>query len=201
MSAAAAAAAEDPGQSGHVIQMAPAQGVATGSVAHVGQPPLEPEDPDQHSRLHNQPASATSVTCKRRCTSVRSTSFFFLFFFFNKKKMGLCLCSRQHSRQWHGLHSVLRLPQQPAKRPLPVPPRTHYYGNAAGLYIGAFTPGWTVYVQYRSCETRWSTSALEVGLRDLKKKKDLFPSMELQDNGINPFECCTILKNVANFPL
>lgn len=59
------AAALDQGQSGPGVQTALAQGVPTGSVAHVGQPPLEPEDPDQHSRLCNQPASATSVTCKR----------------------------------------------------------------------------------------------------------------------------------------
>lgn len=59
------AATVDQGQSGQMVQTATAQGVATGSVAHVGQPPLEPEDPDQHGRLCNQPASATSVTCKR----------------------------------------------------------------------------------------------------------------------------------------
>lgn len=64
------AAAVDQGQSGQMVQATPAQGVTSGSVAHVGQLPLEPEDPDQHGRLCNQPASATSVTCKRLCSGL-----------------------------------------------------------------------------------------------------------------------------------
>lgn len=46
----------------------------------------------------------------------------------------VCLCSRQHTWQWNGLHCVLRLPQQPAECPLPVPAGAYYYGNAAGMY-------------------------------------------------------------------
>ncbi|XP_035513023.1 serine/threonine-protein kinase WNK2-like isoform X3 [Morone saxatilis] len=58
-----AAAAVDQGEGGHRVQMAPSQGICAGA-AHVGQPLLEPEDPeaDQHNRLRNLPASATSVT-------------------------------------------------------------------------------------------------------------------------------------------
>ncbi|XP_018556584.1 serine/threonine-protein kinase WNK2 isoform X4 [Lates calcarifer] len=59
-----AAVAVDQGEGGHRVQMTPSQGVSAGT-AHVGQPPLlEPEEPeaDQHNRLRNLPASATSVT-------------------------------------------------------------------------------------------------------------------------------------------
>ncbi|KAK2851607.1 hypothetical protein Q5P01_007883 [Channa striata] len=54
----------DQGEGGHRIQITPSQGISAGS-AHVGHPLLlEPEEPeaDQHSRLQNMPASATSVT-------------------------------------------------------------------------------------------------------------------------------------------
>ncbi|XP_068585666.1 serine/threonine-protein kinase WNK2 isoform X2 [Cebidichthys violaceus] len=58
-----AAVPADGGEGGHRVQMTPSQGIAAG-VAHVGQPLLEPEEPeaDQHNRLRNLPASATSVT-------------------------------------------------------------------------------------------------------------------------------------------
>ncbi|XP_019126845.2 serine/threonine-protein kinase WNK2 isoform X8 [Larimichthys crocea] len=58
-----AAAAVDQGEGGHRIQMTPSQGISAGA-AHVGQPMLEPEEPeaDQHNRLRNLPTSATSVT-------------------------------------------------------------------------------------------------------------------------------------------
>ncbi|XP_041801172.1 serine/threonine-protein kinase WNK2-like isoform X2 [Chelmon rostratus] len=58
-----AAAAVNQSEGGHRIQMIPSQGISAGP-AHVGQPLLEPEEPeaDQHNRLHNLPASATSVT-------------------------------------------------------------------------------------------------------------------------------------------
>ncbi|XP_051280214.1 LOW QUALITY PROTEIN: serine/threonine-protein kinase WNK2-like [Dicentrarchus labrax] len=58
-----AAAAVDQGEGGHRVQMTPSQGISAGA-AHVGQPLLEPEEPeaDQHNRLRNLPASATSVT-------------------------------------------------------------------------------------------------------------------------------------------
>ncbi|XP_075883100.1 serine/threonine-protein kinase WNK2 isoform X3 [Nelusetta ayraudi] len=58
----ATAAAADQGQSGHRVQATPSQGLAAVAAAHVGQPSLEAEDPDQQGRLCNQPASATSVT-------------------------------------------------------------------------------------------------------------------------------------------
>ncbi|XP_044067916.1 serine/threonine-protein kinase WNK2-like isoform X4 [Siniperca chuatsi] len=58
-----AAVAVDQGEGGHRVQMTPSQGISAGA-AHVGQPLLEPEEPeaDQHNRLRNLPASATSVT-------------------------------------------------------------------------------------------------------------------------------------------
>ncbi|KAG8002567.1 Serine/threonine-protein kinase WNK2 [Nibea albiflora] len=58
-----AAAAVDHGEGGHRTQMTPSQGISAGA-AHVGQPMLEPEEPeaDQHNRLRNLPTSATSVT-------------------------------------------------------------------------------------------------------------------------------------------
>ncbi|KAM6929553.1 serine/threonine-protein kinase WNK2 [Lycodopsis pacificus] len=58
-----AAVPADGGEGGHRVQMTPSQGTTAG-VAHVGQPLLEPEEPeaDQHNRLRNLPASATSVT-------------------------------------------------------------------------------------------------------------------------------------------
>ncbi|XP_040904928.1 serine/threonine-protein kinase WNK2 isoform X2 [Toxotes jaculatrix] len=60
----AAAVAVDQGEGGQKVQVTPSQGISVGA-AHVGQPPLlEPEEPeaDQHTRLCNLPASATSVT-------------------------------------------------------------------------------------------------------------------------------------------
>lgn len=62
-----AAAPVDQLEGEHRVQMTSSQGISVGA-AHVGQPPLvEPEEPeaDQHNRLHNLPASATSVTCKK----------------------------------------------------------------------------------------------------------------------------------------
>ncbi|XP_054465491.1 serine/threonine-protein kinase WNK2 isoform X2 [Anoplopoma fimbria] len=58
-----AAVPVDHVEGGHRVQMTPSQGITAG-VAHVGQPFLEPEEPeaDQHNRLRNLPASATSVT-------------------------------------------------------------------------------------------------------------------------------------------
>ncbi|KAM9350356.1 serine/threonine-protein kinase WNK2 [Symphorus nematophorus] len=58
-----AAAAVDQGEGGHRVHMTPSQGISAGA-AHVGQPLLEPEEPeaDLHNRLCNLPASATSVT-------------------------------------------------------------------------------------------------------------------------------------------
>ncbi|XP_068996698.1 serine/threonine-protein kinase WNK2-like isoform X2 [Embiotoca jacksoni] len=59
-----AAAAMDQGEGVHRIQMTPSQSISAGA-PHVGQPLLlEPEEPeaDQHNRLQNLPASATSVT-------------------------------------------------------------------------------------------------------------------------------------------
>lgn len=53
----------------------------------------------------------------------------------------VCLCSRRHTWQWHGFHCVLRLPQQPAECPLPVPAGAYYYGNTAGLYQKHTHPG------------------------------------------------------------
>lgn len=61
-----AAASVDQVEREHRIQMTSSQGISAGA-AHVGQlPSVEPEEPevDQHNRLHNLPASATSVTCK-----------------------------------------------------------------------------------------------------------------------------------------
>ncbi|XP_059189854.1 serine/threonine-protein kinase WNK2-like [Centropristis striata] len=57
-----AAAPVEQGE-GHRVQMTPSQGISA-VAAHVGQPSLEPEEPeaDQHNRLRNLPASATSVT-------------------------------------------------------------------------------------------------------------------------------------------
>ncbi|XP_076597471.1 serine/threonine-protein kinase WNK2 isoform X8 [Chaetodon auriga] len=58
-----AAAAVNQSEGGHAIQMIPSQGISAGP-AHIGQPLLEPEEAeaDQHNRLRNLPASATSVT-------------------------------------------------------------------------------------------------------------------------------------------
>ncbi|KAM6977825.1 serine/threonine-protein kinase WNK2 [Aplochiton taeniatus] len=59
-----AAAPMDQGEGGHEAQTTPAKSILTG-VANGGKPPLlEPEEPeaDQHNRLCNLPASATSVT-------------------------------------------------------------------------------------------------------------------------------------------
>lgn len=71
-----AAVPVDQGEGAHRVQMIPSQGISAGA-AHVGQAPLlEPEEPeaDQHNRLRNLPASATSVTCKRVCSPpVRET--------------------------------------------------------------------------------------------------------------------------------
>lgn len=75
-------------------QMAPSQGISAGTT-HVVQPSLlEPEETetDLHNRLHNLPASATSVTCK--IFSLNQTSLTFDPF------MSACfvfLCSRQHT--------------------------------------------------------------------------------------------------------
>lgn len=58
-----AAVAVDQGDGEHRVQTTSTQGVCAGA-AHVGQPPLvEPEEPEA-DRLHNLPASATSVTCE-----------------------------------------------------------------------------------------------------------------------------------------
>lgn len=62
-----AAALVDQVEGEHRVQVTSSQGISAGA-AHVGQPPLvEPDEPesDQHNRLHNLPASATSVTCKK----------------------------------------------------------------------------------------------------------------------------------------
>ncbi|XP_049920769.1 serine/threonine-protein kinase WNK2 isoform X5 [Epinephelus moara] len=58
-----AAVPVEQGEGGNRVQMTPSQGVSTG-VAHVGQPSQEPEETeaDQHGKLRNLPASATSVT-------------------------------------------------------------------------------------------------------------------------------------------
>ncbi|KAM4562955.1 serine/threonine-protein kinase WNK2 isoform 9-T9 [Odontesthes bonariensis] len=62
--AASIAVPVDQTEGGHRIKMAPSEGPSVG-VPHVGQPLLlEPEEleVDQHTRLHNLPTSATSVT-------------------------------------------------------------------------------------------------------------------------------------------
>ncbi|XP_049438003.1 serine/threonine-protein kinase WNK2 isoform X5 [Epinephelus fuscoguttatus] len=58
-----AAVPVEQGEGGNRVQMTPSQGVSAG-VAHVGQPSQEPEEieADQHGKLRNLPASATSVT-------------------------------------------------------------------------------------------------------------------------------------------
>ncbi|KAL7398192.1 hypothetical protein ABVT39_005777 [Epinephelus coioides] len=58
-----AAVPVEQGEGGNRVQMTPSQGVSAG-VAHVGQPSQEPEETeaDQHGKLRNLPASATSVT-------------------------------------------------------------------------------------------------------------------------------------------
>lgn len=55
----------DRGDGVHQVQMQ-SHGISAGPTP-IGQPLLEPEDPetDQFNRLRNLPASATSVTCKR----------------------------------------------------------------------------------------------------------------------------------------
>ncbi|XP_069382725.1 serine/threonine-protein kinase WNK2-like isoform X13 [Paralichthys olivaceus] len=70
-----AAVAVDQSEGGQRVQMTPSQGICAGA-AHVGQPPmLEPEEPDadQHNRLCNQPASATSVTYSTLDSGMGST--------------------------------------------------------------------------------------------------------------------------------
>ena len=57
----------DQGDAASAAQTAPAAGLSSGAM-NAGPPPLqEPEEAeaDQHSRLGNLPASATSVACKR----------------------------------------------------------------------------------------------------------------------------------------
>ena len=57
----------DQGDAASAAQTAPAAGLSSGAT-NAGPPPLqEPEEAeaDQHSRLGNLPASATSVACKR----------------------------------------------------------------------------------------------------------------------------------------
>lgn len=60
-----AAAAVDQGEGVQQIQMVPSHGISAGPT-RLGQPLLEPEEleAEQHNRLHELPASATSVTCK-----------------------------------------------------------------------------------------------------------------------------------------
>lgn len=72
-----ATAAVDQGEVGHRVQMMASQGISAGPT-HVGQPLVEPEDPDQHNRLCNQPASATSVTCKRFSSDQQHVSLYLL---------------------------------------------------------------------------------------------------------------------------
>ncbi|XP_036959491.1 serine/threonine-protein kinase WNK2-like isoform X3 [Acanthopagrus latus] len=69
-----AAAAMDQGEGGHRVQMTPSQSISAGA-PHVGQPLLEPDDPeaDQHNRLRNLPASATSVTYSTLDSGMGST--------------------------------------------------------------------------------------------------------------------------------
>lgn len=59
----------DRGDGAHQMQ-APCHGISAGPTP-MGQPLLEPEDPetDPFNRLRNLPASATSVTCRRFMSS------------------------------------------------------------------------------------------------------------------------------------
>ncbi|KAM4562948.1 serine/threonine-protein kinase WNK2 isoform 2-T2 [Odontesthes bonariensis] len=73
--AASIAVPVDQTEGGHRIKMAPSEGPSVG-VPHVGQPLLlEPEEleVDQHTRLHNLPTSATSVTYSTLDSGVGST--------------------------------------------------------------------------------------------------------------------------------
>ncbi|XP_026224535.1 serine/threonine-protein kinase WNK2-like isoform X2 [Anabas testudineus] len=70
-----AAALVDQVEGEHRVQVTSSQGISAGA-AHVGQPPLvEPDEPesDQHNRLHNLPASATSVTYSTLDSGMGST--------------------------------------------------------------------------------------------------------------------------------
>ncbi|XP_067383752.1 serine/threonine-protein kinase WNK2-like isoform X11 [Channa argus] len=65
----------DPGDGGHRVQITPSQGISAGA-AHVGHPLLiesEEAEADQHSRLQNLPASATSVTYSTLDSGMGST--------------------------------------------------------------------------------------------------------------------------------
>ncbi|XP_078026055.1 serine/threonine-protein kinase WNK2 isoform X12 [Epinephelus lanceolatus] len=69
-----AAVPVEQGEGGNRVQMTPSQGVSAG-VAHVGQPSQEPEETeaDQHGKLRNLPASATSVTYSTLDSGMGST--------------------------------------------------------------------------------------------------------------------------------
>ncbi|XP_041654272.1 serine/threonine-protein kinase WNK2 isoform X6 [Cheilinus undulatus] len=69
-----AAVAVGQGEGGHRAKMMACQGIPAGA-SHVGQPLLEPEEPetDQHNRLRNLPASVTSVTYSTLDSGMGST--------------------------------------------------------------------------------------------------------------------------------
>lgn len=72
-----ATAAVDQGEGGHRVRMVPSDSISAGPT-HVGQPLLEAGDPDQHNRACNQPASTTSVTCKRFSSDQQHVSLYLL---------------------------------------------------------------------------------------------------------------------------
>ncbi|XP_063741220.1 serine/threonine-protein kinase WNK2 isoform X2 [Eleginops maclovinus] len=124
-----AAVAADQAEAVHMVQMKPSQGISTG-VAHVGQPLLEPEEPeaDQHNRLRNLPASATSVTSDSTLDS----------------GMGSTVYSDSHSSQQSVLYQSLLEPitmttQQSQSGSPPLTDRHHSCGK--GELLGAtFSP-------------------------------------------------------------
>lgn len=136
-------AALDRGDGVHQMQMQmqmPSHGFSADPTP-IGQPLLEPEDPetDQFNRLQNLPASATSVTCRSFiCLPHSAWNQSVPMFLWAHH---LCLCSRQHTWQWLGFHRVFRLPQQSAECPLPVPAGAYYYDNTAGSYQKHTQPG------------------------------------------------------------
>lgn len=139
----------DQGEGGNRVQMTPSQGISVG-VAHIGQAPLlEPEEPeaDQHNRLRNLPASATSVTCKRFCPPpVRNTctsSFFKLFY-----EWMICVSPQQTAHltvAWAPL--CTQTPTAASRVSSTSPCWSLSLWQRSRSVSGAYTPKWSIYIQ------------------------------------------------------
>ncbi|KAM7404939.1 hypothetical protein PAMP_012242 [Pampus punctatissimus] len=120
----------DQGEGVHRVQMTPSQVISAG-VAHVGQTSLlEPEEPeaDQHSRLRNLPASATSVTSDGTLDS----------------GMGSTVYSDSHSSQQSVLYQSLLEPitmaTQQCQRSIPILTDRPHSCEKGEVWGGALSP-------------------------------------------------------------